>query len=135
MPQELDKEESVESPLTSTSSRRSPSRITRTQTWRRCTTMTTCTLMVIKRFPRRPMSPTARWMDSEERKARRESLLSSNLGCWLKDHLVQRVPRVSLVLQVHQDPRVAPASLVRGVFLVALVCLVLMVFQDLQGLF
>lgn len=136
MPQELDREESTErgDPLILTSSRRSPLEITQMKTWR-IMTMTTNTLIQLKGFLRRPASPTARWMESEERKARRESLLSLNQGCWLKDLLVQRVPRVSLVLQVHQDPQVAPERLVRGVYLVALVCPVLMVFQDLQGQF
>lgn len=57
-----------------------------------------------------------------------------NPECWWKVRPVLRVQRVSPDLQVQQDPRVALESPVRGVFLVVLVCLELMVFQDLQGL-
>lgn len=76
---------------------------------------------------------SARWMESEERRGRKESQPSSNRECSWRALLVLKAQLVCLVLRERPDPLDLLERLERGVLPVALVFLEPMDCQDPQG--
>lgn len=85
-------------------------------------------------FLQKLTSTSQRLMEPGGRRDRRESLLSSSLECWWRDHLGQKDQLVFLVPLEPLAPQARLETLESGVLTVVLVCLEPMDCQDLQGL-